>query len=92
MNRAELVENIHVGLGKGTKAAAGEYLDAVIRTITGTLASGEQVSLPGLGTFKAVDRPERKGRNPQTGEEIRIPATKVVKFTPSKALREAMKQ
>lgn len=56
-----------------------------------TIANGEQVSFTGFGSFKVVERSERKGRNPRTGEECLIPASRVVKFTPGKALKEAVK-
>lgn len=57
-------------------------------TITGTLSKGEKVTLVGFGTFQVMERKASRGRNPQTGEEIQIPAKKVPKFRPGKRLRE----
>jgi DNA-binding protein HU-beta len=56
-----------------------------------SLEKGEDVTLTGFGTFKVVKRKARKGRNPFTGEEIKIKATKAPKFTPGKALKDAVK-
>ena len=70
-----------------TKKSAGEALSAVIEGIGSALEKGESISLIGLGSFKVVERAAREGRNPGTGEKIQIPASKVVKFTPSTALK-----
>ena len=85
MTKADLVDKIHAKAGLGTKAATEQFLDAAISVLSETIANGEQVS------FKVVERSERKGRNPRTGEECLIPASRVVKFTPGKALKEAVK-
>ncbi len=87
MNKADLVEKLanQVGL---TKRASGETIGAIIDTITDALARRERVTLVGFGTFQAVARKARRGRNPQTGETIQIPAKKVPKFTPARVLRE----
>ena len=84
MTKAELVEKIHAKAGLPTKAKAEEALDAVV-------ASGESVTFTGFGSFKVVERAARKGRNPRTGKEITIPASKVAKFTPGKGLKDAIK-
>ena len=55
------------------------------------LAAGESVTFTGFGSFKVVERAARKGRNPRTNEEITIPSSKVVKFTPGKGLKDAIK-
>ena len=81
MTKADLVDKIH----------AKAVLDAAISVLSETIANGEQVSFTGFGSFKVVERSERKGRNPRTGEECLIPASRVVKFTPGKALKEAVK-
>jgi len=81
MTKADLVDKIHAKAG----------LDAAISVLSETIANGEQVSFTGFGSFKVVERSERKGRNPRTGEECLIPASRVVKFTPGKALKEAVK-
>ena len=88
MTKADLVDKIHAKAGLGTKAATEQFLDAAISVLSETIANGEQVSFTG---FKVVERSERKGRNPRTGEECLIPASRVVKFTPGKALKEAVK-
>ncbi len=74
-----------------TKKAAQDAVECVISSIINSLKRGEDVVLTGFGTFKVVKRKARKGRNPYTGEEIRISATKAPKFTPGKALKEAVK-
>lgn len=90
MNKTELAsavaKSIHI-----TKKAAEEAVDAVFETITDTLAKGEKVRISGFGVFETVERAARKGRNPQTGEEIDIPATVTPKFKAGKALKEAVK-
>ena len=75
------------GLSKKQAAAA---VDAVLDTIRESLASGEKVSLIGFGSFDVKERKAREGRNPQTGEKIKIPAKKVPVFKPGKQLREAV--
>ena len=88
MTKADLVDKIHAKAGLGTKAATEQFLDAAISVLSETIANGEQVSFTGFGSFKVV---ERSDRNPRTGEECLIPASRVVKFTPGKALKEAVK-
>lgn len=90
MTKANIVDKIQAKVGKGSKAEAALYLDAVIAVIGDAIASGEQVSFAGFGSFKIVERGERKGRNPRTGEECVIPAAKAVKFVPGKGLKEAV--
>lgn len=90
MTKAELVEKIYVKAGLPSKAKAEEALDAVIDCVREALVAGDAVSFTGFGSFKVNTRAARKGRNPQTHEEIDIPASKVVKFTPAKALKDAL--
>ena len=73
-----------------SKAAAKRALHAVGAILFDLLASGENVRWSGLGSFKIRERAPRKGRNPQTGEELRIPAKRVVTFSASKALKEGL--
>jgi DNA-binding protein HU-beta len=73
-----------------TKKQAQEAVDCIIETITKALKKKDAVTLVGFGTFKVDKRKARKGRNPQTGEEIKIKAKKVPKFVPGKALKEAV--
>jgi DNA-binding protein HU-beta len=91
MAKADLIEKVQVKAGFDTKAAAGKALDAVVEVIRDALADGETVTLTGFGSFKVSERAARTGRNPQTGKEIKIPASKAVKFTVGKALKEAVK-
>ncbi len=89
MTKAELVAKISEKTGlskKDSELALNAFMDAVKEA----LANGDKVSLVGFGTFEVIERAERKGRNPQTGEEITIPATKAPKFRPGKGLKEAV--
>jgi DNA-binding protein HU-beta len=89
MNKAELVEAIVKKTG-GTKAAAEATLDAFLDTVTATLIKGESVALVGFGTFGVSKRAARKGRNPSTGAEIKIPASRVAKFSAGAKLKKAV--
>ena len=71
-----------------TRKAAGETINAVLEGIASSLEQGDSVSLIGFGSFRVVQRAAREGRNPSTGEKIQIAASKNVKFTPGKALKE----
>lgn len=79
MNKAELIDAIASGAGL-SKADAKKALDAFIGATTKALKKGDRVALVGFGSFSVSKREARKGRNPQTGKEIKIPAKKVVKF------------
>lgn len=74
-----------------TKKDAGRTVDAVFSAVSDFLTEGEKVQLIGFGNFEVRERAERKGRNPQTGQEITIAATKVPAFKAGKALKEAVK-
>ncbi|MGX7152507.1 HU family DNA-binding protein [Enterococcus sulfureus] len=89
-NKAELIEKVAAATDL-TKKDATAAVDAVFSTIQEALANGEKVQLIGFGNFEVRTRAERKGRNPQTGEEIKIPASKVPAFKPGKALKDAVK-
>jgi len=89
MNKAELVEAIAKKTG-GTKVAVENTLDAFLDTVTGVLSKGESVALIGFGTFSMSRRAARKGRNPATGAEIKIPASKVAKFSSGAKLKKAV--
>jgi DNA-binding protein HU-beta len=90
MNKADIVEKVHGVLGS-TKADAERAVECVIESITKALSSGDEVSVAGLGIFVTKARPARDGRNPRTGESIRIAATRTPKFRPAKALKDAVK-
>jgi DNA-binding protein HU-beta len=89
MNKAELIEAI-ASDAKMTKADAKRALDAFIGATTGALKTGDRVALVGFGSFSVTQRAARKGRNPQTGKEIKIAAKKVVKFKPGNDLAKAV--
>ncbi|MDY0131396.1 MAG: HU family DNA-binding protein [Desulforegulaceae bacterium] len=88
MNKGDLVAEVAKVLSSKKDAQAA--VDQVFSAITEALARQENVTLVGFGTFKSSDRKARKGRNPQTGEEIDIPARKVPKFVPGKNLKDAI--
>ncbi len=90
MNKADIVDKVHGVLGS-TKADAERAVETVIDSIVSSLKSGEEVSVAGLGIFATKARPAREGRNPRTGETIRIAATRTAKFRPAKALKDAVK-
>jgi len=89
MNKGELVAKI-AEESKLTKKAAEAALDAFIKTVEVSLEKGEKVQLVGFGTFEVRQRAARKGRNPQTKAEIKIPASKAPVFKAGKALKETV--
>jgi len=89
MNKGDLVNQVAKVVN--TKKEAQAAVDCVFSTITKALKKKDSVTLVGFGTFKVDKRKARKGRNPQTGEEIKIKAKKVPKFVPGKALKAAIK-
>ncbi|MBR5227210.1 MAG: HU family DNA-binding protein [Clostridia bacterium] len=89
MNKGELIAKI-AEESKLTKKAAEAALDAFTSSVTGALKKGEKVQLVGFGTFEVRHRAARKGRNPQTKEEIKIPASKAPVFKAGKALKETV--
>lgn len=89
MNKAELVDAI-AKKTSSTKASVETTLDALMETVTGSLTKGDPVALIGFGTFSVSKRAARKGRNPATGAEIKIPASKVAKFSAGAKLKKAV--
>lgn len=89
MNKAELIQEVAKVVS--TKKEAQAAVDCVLESITKSLKKGQPVMLVGFGTFKVVKRKARKGRNPQTGAEIKISASKAPKFVAGKALKDAVK-
>jgi DNA-binding protein HU-beta len=87
MNKGELVDKI-AEKASVTKKDADIILSAMLDVILDTVASGEKVTLVGFGTFEARDRQAREGRNPSTGEPIKIPATKVPAFSAGKSFKD----
>ena len=90
MNKTDLINAVS-DLADLTKKEAGAAVDAVFDTIQESLKNGEKVQLIGFGNFEVRERSARKGRNPQSGEEIEIAASKVPAFKAGKALKDAVK-
>jgi DNA-binding protein HU-beta len=90
MNKAELIEAMAAEAGI-TKADAKRSLDAFVGATHKALKKGERVALVGFGSFSVAKRAARKGRNPQTGKEIKIAAKKVVKFKAGSELTKSVK-
>lgn len=90
MNKTELISVVSEKTEFSKKESA-QIVDALFASIEEALAKGEKVQLIGFGTFEVRERAARKGRNPQTGAEIEIPASKVPAFKPGKALKDAVK-
>ena len=90
MNKTELTALIAEKTSLNKKQAS-EALDAAMEAIQDIVAAGEKVSLIGFGTFEKKDRPERMGRNPQTGEAVKIAASAVTAFKPGKAFKDKVK-
>lgn len=88
--KTDLINNVASETGL-TKLDSGHAVDAVLKFVQDTLAKGEKLTLVGFGSFEVRERAARKGRNPQTGAEIQIPATKAPAFKPGKSLKEAVK-
>jgi len=89
MNKNELVEAIAEKMGT-TKKEAEAAVSAFTETVKETLVDGKKVQIIGFGNFEVRERAARKGRNPQTGKEIEIPASKVPAFKPGKGLKDAV--
>ena len=87
MNKTELVDAI-AEQTDGSKADAQRHLDATLDAISGALKGGDSVQLTGFGTFEVRERSARTGRNPQTGAEIQIAATKAPAFKAGKGLKD----
>lgn len=89
MNKGDLINKIAEGANI-SKAQASDALNAVLEGIEGALKGGDKVTLIGFGTFSVSRRDARTGRNPQTGESIKIAAKNVVKFKPGKELSDSV--
>ncbi len=88
MNKTELIDKVAEVLE--SKKQAQTAVDSILENISKALKNGEKVTLVGFGTFEVAERKARKGRNPKTGEPIDIKAAKVPRFSPGKALKEAV--
>ena len=89
MNKAELIAAV-AAAAEISKKDAETAVNATLDTITNALKEGDKVALVGFGTFEVRERPARKGRNPQTGEEITIEAAKLPAFKAGKALKDSV--
>lgn len=90
MTKAELTDKIAISAGI-SRTAASNALNSMLENITRALQKGQKVTLLGFGTFSVQHRKARAGRNPKTGEEIKIPAGKLPKFTAGTALKNSLK-
>ena len=90
MNKSDLVNKV-AEIADLSKKDAAKAVDAVFEAISQALQSGEKVQIVGFGNFEVRERSARKGRNPQTGEEIEIAASKVPAFKPGKVLKEGIR-
>jgi len=90
MNKGDLVEKIASEVGL-TKRASSEAVGAITSVITEALARGEKATLVGFGAFQVMERKARRGKNPQTGQTIEVPAKKVPKFKAGRGLGEAVR-
>lgn len=89
MTKTEIVEQMAQDAGI-SKAVAETALRSALDSVSNSLAKGQEVTIVGFGTFSVANRAARTGRNPQTGEPIEIKATKVPRFKPGKALKDAV--
>lgn len=93
MNKTQLVESIQAKLGEGaTKKCAEAALSAVLTSISDAARKGEKVQLVGFGTFAMKTRAARTGRNPQSGKEMKIPASSTLAFKPSSVFKTVVKK
>ena len=90
MKKEELVKKIAEKTGL-KRSEVEKTLKAFVETLGEALEKGERIAIPGLGIFNVRERKARKGRNPRTGKEIKIPARKTIRFKPAKSLSEKVK-
>jgi integration host factor subunit alpha len=90
MTKADIVEAVYEKLGGFSKKESAEIVELVFETIKETLGRGEKIKISGFGNFVVRNKRERVGRNPQTGDEIKISARKVLTFKPSQVLKNAL--
>lgn len=89
MTKADIVEKIYEKVGFSKKDSA-ELVELVFDIIKGTLETGDKIKIAGFGNFVVKDKADRRGRNPQTGEEITITARKILTFKPSQVLKASL--
>ena len=88
MNKDQLVTAIATELPGTTKKSVGQFLNALTKVISESVAEGEKITIVGFGTFEATEVKERNGRNPKTNEPMVIPGSVKPKFTPGKEFKE----
>jgi len=91
MTKADIVEKIYEKVGFSKKDSA-ELVELVFDIIKGTLETGDKIKIAGFGNFVVKDKADRRGRNPQTGEEITITARKILTFKPSQVLKASLNE
>ena len=89
MNTSELVTKI-AEANSVSKTQAQEIVDSMLKRIMSAAANGEAISLPGFGKFKVKETPEREGRNPASGEKIKIATSRKLTYSPAKAVKELL--
>jgi DNA-binding protein HU-beta len=90
VNTTELVTKI-AEAHSVSKSQAQAIVDSMLKSIMSAAAKGEEISLPGFGKFKVKETPEREGRNPTSGEKIKIAASRKLTYSPAKAVKELLK-
>jgi integration host factor subunit alpha len=90
MTKADIIERVWEKLGGVSKKESAEIVEMVFETIKATLEDGEKIKISGFGNFVVRQKKERTGRNPQTGEEIRIAPRRVLTFKPSQVLKNSI--
>jgi DNA-binding protein HU-beta len=89
VNKAELIAAVAEKTGE-PKTKVSDTVDAVFDALTAALAANDEIRIPGFGVFAVVETAARKARNPQTGEEVKVPAGRRARFRPGKALKDAL--
>ncbi len=92
MTKADLVEIVYEKVGGLSKKESQEIVEQIFDTMKGVLKNGEKIKISGFGNFVLRDKRPRKGRNPQTGEDIQITARRVLTFRPSQILKSYINQ
>ncbi len=90
MTKADIIEAVYERLGGYSKKESADIVESVFETMKDTLGAGEKIKISGFGNFVVRQKKERIGRNPQTGEEIKISARRVLTFKPSQVLKTAL--
>ncbi len=90
MTKAELIDLVHGGLEGHSKKDTGEIVQAVFDSLAAAIKKGKRFSYPGFGTFNVKERAARRGRNPRSGKEITIPASKTVSFKAAPTLKDTL--